>query len=106
MDIWSVGSVICYMAFKGRIPFHNLKENGQRISNLKEYIAKHSFLDEDNYRENKWSFIIDVQMDYGDDYHTELFRLISDLLNYKGINRPSTTMLLTSQQYSWFNGVK
>lgn len=106
MDIWSIGSIICYMAFKGRIPFHNLKENGQRINNLQEYMTKHSFLNEDNYRENKWSFIIDVQMDYGDDYQNELFRLISDLLNYKGNNRPNTKQLLTSQQYSWFNGMK
>eukprot|EP01084_Bolivina_argentea_P149805 261663_1 len=102
MDIWSIGSIICYIAFKGNIPFNNIINN-KRINNLKQYMNMHSFLNENDYRENKWSFIVDVKIDYSRDYNSKLFQLISDLLAFKPKSRPNASTLLTSNQYSWFN---
>eukprot|EP01083_Nonionella_stella_P028691 79046_1 len=104
MDIWSIGSVLCYIAFQGNIPFNNIiGDNGQRIMNLKRYVDLHSFLEESAYRENKWSFIVDMKMDYANDYDPNLFTLISDLLTFKANNRPNTSTLLKARPFAWFN---
>eukprot|EP01084_Bolivina_argentea_P060025 109651_1 len=102
MDMWSIGSLICYISFKGNVPFNNIIDN-KRINNIKQYMNMYKLLDENEYRDNKWSFIIDVKMDYSDDYDVELFQLISELLTFEANYRPNTSMLLMSDEYSWFN---